>query len=127
MFIVHGFLARAEEAMNDEHQLPFQKTDAYRVAKDLAKRVHFARIRDGELRDQATRAAKSAFLQLAEGLPNDSVPMRRKYFTTARNSACEVAAAIDLAVEIGALDQGAAHDIIALCVRLRAMLIALAR
>ena len=37
-------------------------------------------------------------------LPNHSVAMRRKYFVCARNSACEVAAAIDLAVEIEGID-----------------------
>jgi hypothetical protein len=55
-----------------------QKLDAYVVAKEIAKRVHEAKIRDTELRDQATRAAKSCFLTLCEGLPNDGVAMRRK-------------------------------------------------
>ena len=54
--------------MNDESLLPFQRLDAYKVAKELAKRVHEAQIRDAELRDQATRASKSAFLGLCEGL-----------------------------------------------------------
>ncbi len=76
--------------------MPFQRNDAYKVAKDLAIAVVAAKIRDAELRDQASRSSKSAFLQTAEGLPNDSVPMRRKYFICARNSACETAAALDL-------------------------------
>ena len=33
--------------------MPFQRLDAYKVAKELARRVHEARIRDAELRDQA--------------------------------------------------------------------------
>jgi hypothetical protein len=55
----------------------FQRLDVYVAAKELARRVHLAHIRDDELRDQATRAAKSAFLCLAEGLPNDGPAMRR--------------------------------------------------
>ncbi len=53
--------------MNNE-QFPFQKLDSYRVAREFARRVHEAKIKDAELRDQATRAAKSAFLGLCEGL-----------------------------------------------------------
>ena len=50
---------------------PFQRLDVYRSARTLAALVHRAAIRDAELRDQATRAAKSAFLNLSEGLPDD--------------------------------------------------------
>ena len=113
--------------MNQSHRFPFQKMHVYQAAKDFAKAVHLAKIRDPELRDQATRAAKSAFLQLSEGLPNDSVPMRRKYFTCARNSVCEVVAAIDLAVELGVVDIEHADSIAELAVRVRALLIGLLR
>ncbi len=133
--------------MNQSHRFPFQKMHVYQAAKEFAKAVHLAKIRDSELRDQATRAAKSAFLQLSEGLPNDSVPMRRKYFRLragqnannvsimserrrgrrpgARNSVCEVVAAIDLAVELGAVDIELADHIAQLAVR--ALLIGLLR
>ena len=73
--------------MND--CLPFQKMDVYRVAKALVVAVHGAKVKDAELADQAGRAAKSAFLHLAEGLPNEGVAMRRRYFVGARNSLCE--------------------------------------
>src|ERR1700689_3132131 len=86
------------------NSIPMQKLDAYVVAKAIAKRVHEAKIRDSELRDQATRAAKSCFLTLCEGLPNDGVAMRRKYFTESRNSLHEVVGAMDLANAIGAVD-----------------------
>jgi hypothetical protein len=66
--------------MKDEHLFRFQTLDIYRVARELAQRVHFARIRDRELRDQATRASKSCFLCLCEGLPNEGAAMRHKYF-----------------------------------------------
>jgi hypothetical protein len=59
---------------------PFMKLDVYAVAKELAVKVQYAPIRDAELRDQATRAAKSAFLNLSEGLPSDSAVMRKKFF-----------------------------------------------
>src|SRR5580693_1759289 len=107
--------------------LPMQKLDAYVVAKEIAKRVHEAKIRDSELRDQATRAAKSCFLTLCEGLPNDGVAMRRKYFTESHNSLHEVVGAIDLADAIGAVDSSIAREIQALAFRLKPMLRALLR
>ena len=70
----------------DNLLFPFQRLDCYRAARELASRVHAAAISDGELRDQATRAAKSAFLNLCEGLPDDRPAMRRKYFAAADGS-----------------------------------------
>ena len=87
---------------------PFQQLDVYVLARELARAVHAAGIGDPELRDQATRAAKSAFLNIAEGLPDTSVAVRRRHFAIARNSLCEVAAAVDLAVAIGALPEATA-------------------
>ncbi len=100
---------------------PFQKLEAYRVARELATRVHAAGIRDAELRDQATRASKSAFLNLCEGLPNRGVGMRRKYFTSAHNSLHEVVSAVDLARAIGAIGAEDAAAVQALAVRLRGL------
>src|SRR5574341_1773495 len=107
--------------------LPFQRLDVYVATKDLARRVHLARIRDAELRDQATRAAKSAFLCLAEGLPNDGPAMRRKYFVEANNSLHETVAAVDLAAAVGALPTEEAEAIQALGLRFKRMLRALMR
>ncbi len=107
--------------------LPFQRLDVYVAAKDLARRVHLARIRDAELRDQATRAAKSAFLCLAEGLPNDGPAMRGKYFVEANNSLHETVAAVDLSAAIGAVSSEEATAIQALGLRLKRMLRALMR
>ncbi len=107
--------------------LPFQRLDVYRAAKELARRVHLARIRDAELRDQATRASKSAFLCLAEGLPNDGPAMRRKYFVEANNSLHETVAAVDLAAAVGALSREDAAAIQALGLRFKRMLRALMR
>ena len=105
----------------------FQKLDVYVVAKELAVQVHRAKLRDAELRDQALRASKSAFLQLSEGLPNYGVAMRRKYFVCAGNSACEVAAALDLAIELDAVDGEVGREAIATAVRLTALLSGLLR
>ena len=108
--------------MNNAELNHFQKLDVYVVAKQLAVQVHRAKLRDAELRDQALRASKSAFLQLSEGLPNYGVAMRRKYFVCARNSACEVAAALDLAIELDAIEREAGQEAIGTAVRLTALL-----
>src|SRR5689334_17967361 len=108
--------------MNQQHLFPFQNLDAYRVARELARRVHESKIRDRELRDQATRAAKSCFLCLCEGLPNEGAAMRHKYFVEARNSPAETVGAMDLAALIGVARQEDVDTIQALGSRLRLML-----
>ena len=113
--------------MNQQHLFPFQNLDAYRVARELARRVHEAKIRDRELRDQATRAAKSCFLCLCEGLPNEGAAMRHKYFVEARNSLAETVGAMDLAAIIGVARQADVDTIQELGSRLRKMLTALLR
>ena len=113
--------------MKDENLFRFQKLDVYRVARELAQRVHEARIRDRELRDQATRASKSCFLQLCEGLPNEGSAMRAKYFVESRNSLCETVGAIDLAAAVGSISERDADAIQALALRVRRMLTALLR
>jgi four helix bundle protein len=110
---------------NDATQLPFQRLEIYVIAKEIAVLVHRAEIGDAELRDQALRASKSAFLNLSEGLPGDSAPMRRRYFSSAAGSVCETAAAVDLAAALGLIDGAIAREILALCVRMKQMLRAL--
>jgi four helix bundle protein len=106
-------------------QFPFQTLDIYVAAKELARLVHAAGIRDAELRDQATRAAKSAFLCLCEGLPNEGGAMRRKYFTMANNSLHETVGAVDLAAAIGAMEDSDAQRVQQLALRVKHMLRAL--
>ena|SRR5579872_891595 len=113
--------------MNNDHLLAFQRLDSYRVGKQLAKRVHEARIRDSELRDQATRAAKSAFLGLCEGLPSDAAGIRRRHFDIANNSLHELVGAVDLAEAIGAVDAEIALEVLSLAARLKRMLRGLMR
>jgi len=111
--------------MENPNRFEFQKLDAYRVAREIAVRLHEARIGDAELRDQATRAAKSAFLGLCEGLPNEQPGLRRRYFTQSRNSLCELAGALDLSAAIGAMALTDAEEVLALALRLKKMLRAL--
>ena len=108
-------------------RFPFQRLDIYLATRELAALVHRLDIRDAELRDQATRAAKSAFLNLCEGLPDDRGPMRRKYFAQADGSLHETAGAVDLAAAIGAVPQHRADEVLALASRVRAMLRGLLR
>ena len=84
--------------------LPFQRLDVYTVAKELARGARGGD-RDAELRDQATRASKSTFLGLCEGLPSDSAGVRRRHFEIANNSLHEVIGAVDLADAIGVVDR----------------------
>jgi four helix bundle protein len=116
-----------EDDKNQDLKFPFQRLDAYRAARELAVLVHRACIRDAELRDQASRASKSVFLNLCEGLPDDRPAMRRKYFASADGSLHEVVGAVDLASAVGALGSTHAADIHALALRLRGMLRGLVR
>src|SRR3979411_1920269 len=107
--------------MNDD-TFAFQRLDIYKAAKELARLVHQGRIRDAELRDQATRASKSTFLGLCEGLPSDAPGIRRRHFDIANNSLHEVVGAVDLAETIGALDAEVAQAILSLATRVNRML-----
>jgi len=100
----------------------FQSLDIYRVAKDICVLVQEARIKDAELRDQATRAAKSCFLNLSEGLPSDQTGIRRRHFAIANGSLGELCGAIDLAATLGAVDVNAARQIDASAERFAMML-----
>lgn len=95
--------------MNHDDRLPFQRLEVYVAAKALAQAIHEAAIRDPELRDQATRASKSTFCNLCEGLPSRSPAMRRKHFAIADGSLHEAVGAVDLAAAMGAVDAGHAQ------------------
>ena len=64
-------------AVEVEARFAFQSMDVYVAARELAALVHGARVADAELRDQATRAAKSVFLNLCEGLQALAVRVKR--------------------------------------------------
>ena len=111
--------------MANDTLFPFQQLDIYRAARELAALVHSARIADTELRDQATRASKSVFLNVCEGLPSESAGVRRRHFAIANGSLHEVVGAIDLAQAIGALAPEPAARAQALALRVKRMLRAL--
>ncbi len=76
----------------------------------------------GFLADQLRRASSSVVLNFAEGCGKSSTLERRRYFQTARASAYEVAAAIDIAHGFGAItvtERDNANDI---CDHIAAML-----
>jgi four helix bundle protein len=131
-----GMKPTTPQPQQDLAPFPFQKLDAYIQSRELAAEVHRANIGETELhsapsalrrcpwtpstawtpstpiRDQATRAAKSVFLNVSEALPDTQLGVRRRHFTIARNSLCEVAAAVDLAVAIGALPAPVAAELV---------------
>jgi len=108
-------------------EMPFQKMRVYQLAKQLAVLVQQSRIRDFELCDQATRAAKSCFLNVAEGLPSDQPLVRRRHLCIAKGSVCEVAGAIDLCLALGLLEQAKSDAMLEIAVELKRMLSAMAR
>ncbi len=100
--------------MDSDDRLPFQRLEVYLAAKALAQAIHDASIRDPELRDQATRASKSTFCNLCEGLPSRSTAMRQKHFAIADGSLHEAVGAVDLASAMGAVDPERAQVVQAL-------------
>ncbi len=102
--------------------LRFMSLDVYRVAREMVERVGALGVRNPALRDQLTRACTSVLLNLAEGLPSRSAAMRAKFFATAQGSAYEVAAGVDAARALRAIDEADAAAIFALCDRVSAML-----
>jgi four helix bundle protein len=112
--------------MND-NLFPYQRLDVYRAAMAITVLMHETRIGHSELRDQISRACISIANNLSEGLPNDAPGLRKRYFTTARNSLHELVAAVDIGVAIGAVDPKAKDAFTPTALRLRAMLIGLMR
>ncbi len=111
--------------MASDTLLPFQSLDVYVAARELAARVHALPLGDAELRDQARRASKSAFLNLAEGLPAETPGLRRRAFALATGSLCEAAAAVDLGAALGLVTRPEATELLALAARVKRMLRAL--
>src|SRR5512143_770112 len=105
----------------------FQRLDIYRAALELVVLVQRAEIRDAELRDHARRSAKSVLLNTGEGLPERGSGLRHRRFTTAVSELGEVAAAIDAAVALEAIEAAKAERIFACAARVKPMLYGLLR
>ena len=87
--------------------LPHHKLLAYQVAVELLLAVKAANVRDAKLRDEATRAAKSACLNAAEGAGRVTRADKARAFAVARAEACEAAAAVEIAIAAGDADAAA--------------------
>jgi four helix bundle protein len=111
--------------------LDHERLDVYRVALDFLVFANgiietLPRGRS-HLVDQFTRASTSIVLNLAEGAGKLSKPEKRRYYLTARGSATESAALLDVCSRLGFLD-AARHEMgKEMVVRIVSMLIKLAQ
>jgi four helix bundle protein len=117
--------------MNDQNVtspvLPHHKLIAYGVAKELLLSVLRCSIRDAKLRDEATRSAKSACLNCAEGAGRVTRGDKARAFAIARAEAVEAAAAVEIAALCGDAPAGPAREVARVADRLVAMLTRLCR
>jgi four helix bundle protein len=81
----------------------------------------------GHLADQFTRASMSVVLNVAEGAGKTSKPDKRRYYLTARGSATESAALLDVCARLKVLDEAAHRGGKEMIVRMVSMLIRLAQ
>jgi four helix bundle protein len=110
-----------------QSSLPHHKLIAFGIAKELLLAVVAANIKDAELKDQATRAAKSCALNMAEAAGRSSPKDKARVFAIARGEAAEAAAAVEIAAAVGATSEVAERAVNAIASRLCAMLTALCR
>jgi four helix bundle protein len=112
-------------------QLDHEKLDVYHLALDFlvqANAVIEALPRGrGHLADQFTRASTSIVLNVAEGAGRLSKPDKRRYYLTARGSALESAALLDVCMRLELLDQAGHQAGKQMLVRIVSMLIQLAK
>ena len=81
----------------------------------------------GHLADQFTRASMSVVLNIAEGAGKTSKPDKRRYYLTARGSATESAALLDVCARLKVLDDAGHRSGKEMIVRMVSMLIRLAQ
>lgn len=76
---------------------PHETLDCYRLSVDIARWLATTRFppRHADLADQATRAAQSVVLNIAEGMGREG-QARRNHLRIALGSAAEVCAVLDL-------------------------------
>jgi four helix bundle protein len=111
--------------------LDHERLDVYHLALDflaLANGVIEALPRGrSHLADQFTRASTSIVLNLAEGAGKHSKPDKRRYYLTARGSATESAALLDVCLRLDLLDEAGHKAGKEVLVRIVSMLIKLAQ
>ncbi len=82
---------------------------------------------NGDLMDQLNRASTSILLNIAEGCGEFSIPDRIRFYRTARRSAAECAAVLDIFEDFELIPAPALEDGRALLSRVIAMLTAMSR
>ena len=111
--------------------LDHERLDVYHLSLDFlvfANEVIEALPRGrSHLADQFTRASTSIVLNLAEGAGKVSKPDKRRYYLTARGSATESAALLDVCVRLKVLEEVGHKAGKEMLVRIVAMLIKLAQ
>ncbi len=107
--------------------LPHHSLQVFHVARELLVAVRDANIRDAKLRDEATRAAKSTCLNIAEGAARITRADKARAYTVARGEAAEAGAAIEIAALLGAASHDDEVRVVALASRVVAMLSRLTR
>jgi four helix bundle protein len=111
--------------------LDHERLDVYQLALDFlvfANGVVEALPRGRRhLADQFTRASTSIVLNLAEGVGKHSKPDKRRFYITARGSATESAALLDVCLRLQLLDEVAQRAGKEMLVRVVSMLIKLAQ
>lgn len=112
---------------NKPRGLPHHHLVAWHVAVEFLAAVRAANIKDGDLRNQAMRAAKSVCLNTAEGAGRRSRADKARVFAIARGEAVEAIAAIEIAGYAGDTTGEAVQACVALGARLVALLSGLMR
>ncbi len=117
--------------MDEEPRLDHERLDVYNAALDFwafAQKV-IARVPAGrkEMRDQLERAAMSIPLNIAEASGKPSKPDRARFFSTARGSALECGAILDVLGIAGLLPKDQLTHGKQLLLRIVAMLTKLCR
>ena len=107
--------------------LPHHKLIAYQRAVALLLAVRAAGVKDAKLRDEATRAAKGACLNIAEGAARTSTADKARVFGIARGEAAEAAAAVEIAALCGDTSAEHAERCVALASEVYALLSSLIR
>src|SRR3954452_2718447 len=111
--------------------LDHERLDVYSIALDFLVLAHeiIERLPRGRshLAEQFTRASTSIVLNLAEGVGRHSKPDKRRYYLTARGSATESAALLDICLRLKLVDDVVHRAGKEMLLRVVAMLIKLAQ
>ena len=107
--------------------LPHHRLAVYRKALELLAAVRAAQIADTKLRDEASRAAKSVCLNVAEGSGRVSRADKARVYAIARGECVECVAAVEIAFAAGDALEGAAQNAVQCGTEVYLMLGALVR